>query len=163
MEKKKIQSQKISTCLWFNNNAEEAVKFYSSVFKNSEVGKATRYGKGAPMPEGTILTIPFNLEGQDFLALNGGAAFTFSEAVSFIINCETQQEIDYFWEKLSEGGQIQQCGWLKDQFGVSWQVTPSKLGEMLQSGDSAKSARVFEAVMKMVKLDMEEIEEAYKG
>ncbi|MEP7264078.1 MAG: VOC family protein [Bacteroidota bacterium] len=163
MEKKKIQSQKISTCLWFNNNAEEAAKFYSTVFKNAEVGKTVRYGKGGPMPEGTVLTVAFQLEGQDFLALNGGPTFTFSEAISFIINCETQQEIDYFWDKLSAGGEIQQCGWLKDKFGVSWQITPSNLGEMLQSGDSEKSGRVFQAVMKMVKLDMEELEEAYKG
>jgi len=161
MEKEKIKYQKITTCLWFNDNAEEAVTFYKSIFKNSKVGKITYYGKNAPLPEGTVLTIAFQLEGQDFLVLNGGPAFTFSEAISFIINCKNQQEIDEFWAKLSDGGQIQQCGWLKDRFGVSWQIVPSELTEMMQSNDSERSNRVMQALLQMVKIDIETLKKAY--
>lgn len=164
MENKKIITQKkITPCLWFNDNAQEAVSFYTSIFKNSKIGKATHYGKNAPLPEGTILTIPFQLDGEDFLALNGGPIFTFSEAVSFIINCENQSEIDSFWEKLSDGGQIQQCGWLKDKFGLSWQIVPAVLAEMMQSNDSEKSNRVMQAIMQMVKIDIEMLETAYRA
>lgn len=163
MENKKIITKKITPCLWFNENAEEAVAFYASIFKNSKIGKATHYGKNAPLPEGTVLTISFQLDGEDFLALNGGPVFTFSEAISFIVNCENQPEIDMFWEKLSEGGQIQQCGWLKDKFGVSWQIVPVALGEMMQNDDTEKSNRVLQAIMQMVKIDIEKLETAYHG
>ena len=153
--------QKISTCLWFNDNAEQAVNFYTSVFKNSSIGSFTYYGENAPMPEGTILTIPFQLEGQEFLALNGGPAFTFNEAISFIVNCDTQNEIDEYWEKLLEGGKAQMCGWLKDQYGLSWQIVPTLLGEMLQSKDSKKVNSVFQCVMQMVKPDIEKLKNAF--
>ena len=163
METKRINPSKITPCLWFNNNAEEAVKYYLSVFKNSKAMATTRYGKNAPMPEGSVLTIKFQLEGQDFLALNGGPAFTFSEAISFIVNCETQKEIDEFWTKLSDGGLIQQCGWLKDKFGVSWQIVPVILNEMIQDSNTERSNRVMQALMQMVKLDIEKLKIAYRG
>ncbi|MFV8342594.1 VOC family protein [Flavobacterium sp. XS2P39] len=163
MENKKIITQKITPCLWFNNNAQEAVSFYTSIFKNSKIGKTTHYGKNAPLPEGTVLTVSFQLNGEDFLALNGGPVFTFSEAISFIVNCENQSEIDTFWEKLSEGGQIQQCGWLKDKFGLSWQIVPVVLAEMMQSNDIEKSNRVMQAIMQMVKIDIEKLEKAYQS
>jgi predicted 3-demethylubiquinone-9 3-methyltransferase (glyoxalase superfamily) len=159
----KINSSKFTTCLWFNNNAEEAVKYYLSVFKNSKALVTTNYGKNAPMPEGSVLTIKFQMEGQDFLALNGGPTFTFSEAISFIINCDSQQEIDEFWAKLSDGGIIQQCGWLKDRFGVSWQIVPTELNELLQGRDAERSNRVMQALMQMVKLDIEKLKTAYLG
>jgi predicted 3-demethylubiquinone-9 3-methyltransferase (glyoxalase superfamily) len=160
---KSINSSKITPCLWFNNNAEEAVKYYLSVFKNSKAIVTTRYGKNAPMPEGSVLTIKFQLEGQDFLALNGGPTFTFSEAISFIVNCETQKEIDEFWNKLSAGGTTQQCGWLKDKFGVSWQIVPVILNEMIQDSNTERSNRVMQALMQMVKLDIEKLKIAYRG
>ena len=156
-------TNKITPCLWFDNQAEEAVHFYASIFKNSIIGKASHYGKSAPLPEGTVLTVPIQLNGQDFLALNGGPVFTFTEAVSFIVNCETQPEIDYFWEKLSSGGQIQQCGWLKDKFGLSWQIVPTELAEMMQNSDPEKSNRLMQAIMQMVKLDIKKLKEAYAG
>lgn len=163
MEKKKIESQKIAPCLWFNSNAEEAANFYISIFQNSKIGKVSRYGKNAPMPEGTALTVAFELEGQSFLALNGGPMFKFTEAVSFVVNCETQKEIDEFWKKLSAGGQEQQCGWLKDKYGLSWQIVPVQLGKMLEDKDTAKAGRVMQALMKMVKLDLDVLEKAYNG
>jgi predicted 3-demethylubiquinone-9 3-methyltransferase (glyoxalase superfamily) len=163
MEKNKIESQKITPCLWFNGNAEEAVHFYVSVFKNSKIEAVSHYGKNMPMPEGTVLTVVFLLEGQEFLALNGGPEFTFSEAISFVVNCETQQEIDVFWSKLSDGGQIQQCGWLKDKFGVSWQIVPIQLGKMLQNKDPEKSQRVLQEIMQMIKIDIEKLETAYNA
>lgn len=163
MEKKKIESQKITPCLWFNDNVEEAVNFYISIFKNSKIETITHYGKDMPLPEGTVLTIAFKLDGQEFLALNGGPDFAFTEAISFIVNCDTQQEIDSFWAKLSDGGELQQCGWLKDKFGLSWQIVPVQLGEMLKSKDPEKSNRVMHAIMQMVKLDVEKLEEAFIG
>jgi predicted 3-demethylubiquinone-9 3-methyltransferase (glyoxalase superfamily) len=163
MEKKKIESQKISPCLWFNDNGEEAANFYVSIFQNSKIGKISRYGKNAPMPEGTALTVAFELEGQSFLALNGGPHFKFTEAVSFVVNCETQKEIDEFWKKLSAGGQEQQCGWLKDKYGLSWQIVPAKLSQLLDGNDPQGAGRVMQALMKMVKLDIDVLEKAYKG
>jgi predicted 3-demethylubiquinone-9 3-methyltransferase (glyoxalase superfamily) len=154
-------TQKINPCLWFNVNAEEAVNFYISVFKNSKIDILTRYGKNAPLPEGTVLTIAFQLDGQHFLALNGGPEFTFSEAISFIINCDNQEELDYFWSKLSEGGREVQCGWLKDQFGLSWQIVPTRLAELMKSGDTEKSGRVMQALMQMVKIDIAGLQAAF--
>ena len=154
-------TQKINPCLWFNVNAEEAVNFYISVFKNSKIDILTRYGENAPLPEGTVLTIAFQLDGQHFLALNGGPEFTFSEAISFIINCDNQEELDYFWSKLSEGGHEVQCGWLKDQFGLSWQIVPTRLAELMKSGDTEKSGRVMQALMQMVKIDIAGLQAAF--
>jgi predicted 3-demethylubiquinone-9 3-methyltransferase (glyoxalase superfamily) len=161
--------QKITPNLWFADQAGEAAKFYTSVFKNSKIGRTSYYGKEGyeihGMKEGTILTVEFELDGQKFTALNGGPVFKFNEAVSFIINCDTQDEIDYYWEKLSEGGDknAQQCGWLKDKFGLSWQVVPTALGDMLQDKDSKKSERVMKVMLKMKKLDLEKLEQAYEG
>ena len=154
-------TQKINPCLWFNVNAEEAVNFYISVIKNSKIDILTRYGENAPLPEGTVLTIAFQLDGQHFLALNGGPEFTFSEAISFIINCDNQEELDYFWSKLSEGGREVQCGWLKDQFGLSWQIVPTRLAELMKSGDTEKSGRVMQALMQMVKIDIAGLQAAF--
>ena len=154
-------TQKINPCLWFNVNAEEAVNFYISVFKNSKIDILTRYGENAPLPEGTVLTIAFQLDGQHFLALNGGPEFTFSEAISFIINCDNQEELDYFWSKLSEGGREVQCGWLKDQFGLSWQIVPTRLAELMKSGDTEKSGRVMQVLMQMVKIDIAGLQAAF--
>lgn len=142
--------QKITPFLWFREQAEEAVKFYTSVFKNASTGTTTYYGDGGPMPRGTVMTIAFRIEGQEFVALNGGPHFTFSPAVSFVVNCQTQQEIDYYWEKLSADPAQEQCGWLKDKFGVSWQIVPVVLNELL--ADQERSAQVMQAVMQMKKL-----------
>jgi predicted 3-demethylubiquinone-9 3-methyltransferase (glyoxalase superfamily) len=161
--------QKITPNLWFDNQAEEAVNFYLSVFPQSSKGKTSRYGKEGfethHMPEGTVMVMEFQLCGQSFTALNGGPIFKFNEAVSFIINCESQEEIDQYWNKLIEGGdkKAQVCGWLKDKFGVSWQVVPAKLAELLSSGDASKSQRVMHALMQMKKLDLGKLEEAYNG
>ncbi len=160
--------QKITPFLWFDKNAEEAVKFYTLIFKNSKIGTITRYGKEGyeihGMTAGTALTEEFELEGQKFVALNGGPHFKFSEAISFVVNCESQEEVDYYWEKLSEGGdpKAQQCGWLKDKYGVSWQIVPTVLGEMLQDKDPKKSERVMNALLKMVKIDIKKLREAYE-
>jgi predicted 3-demethylubiquinone-9 3-methyltransferase (glyoxalase superfamily) len=153
--------QKITPCLWFDDQAEEAARFYTSIFKNSKMGAVTHYGEGAPRPKGSVLTVRFELDGQEFLALNGGPLFKFTEAVSFIVNCETQEELDRMWEKLSEGGSEVQCGWLKDRYGVSWQVVPAVLGEMLSDPDPERSARVMQAVMQMKKLDIAGLKKAY--
>jgi len=145
-------TQKITPFLWFDNNAEEAMNFYVSVFNNSKISTVTRYGDAGPGPKGSVLTAAFELEGQKFVALNGGPRFKFSEAVSFVINCETQKEIDYFWGKLtSDGGQESMCGWLKDKFGLSWQVVPAEIGSLL-TGE--KSNQVMQAIMQMKKLDL---------
>ena len=151
-------TQKITPFLWFDANAEEAMNFYVSVFKNSKVGSITRYGDAGPGPKGSVLTASFELEGQTFVALNGGPQFKFSEAISFVINCESQEEIDYFWNELtSEGGQESMCGWLKDKFGLSWQVTPAEIPELLTG---PKSNEVMQAVMQMKKLDLHALRRA---
>ena len=151
-------TQKITPFLWFDNNAEEAMNFYVSVFNNSKISTVTRYGDAGPGPKGSVLTAAFELEGQKFVALNGGPRFKFSEAISFVINCETQNEIDYFWGKLtSDGGQESMCGWLKDKFGLSWQVVPAELG-LLLTGE--KSNQVMQAIMKMKKLDLSTLRQA---
>ena len=160
--------QKITPFLWFDQQAEEAAKFYTSVFKNSKVGKILRYdeasAKAAGGPVGSVLTIEFEIEGQKFTALNGGPDFKFNESISFVVNCDTQKEVDYFWEKLTaDGGQESQCGWLKDKFGVSWQVTPTVLIEMLHDKDAKKSERVMNAMMQMQKIDIEKLQAAYAG
>lgn len=155
--------QKITTFLWFDNNAQEAMEFYTSVFKNSKIGNVSRYGEAGPGPNGTVMVGSFELEGQQFTALNGGPRFKFTEAISLVINCETQEEVDYFWEKLSAGGQLQQCGWLKDKFGLSWQVVPTVLDELMRDKDPQKSKRVMEAMLQMVKLDIPRLRAAYEG
>ena len=155
--------QKITPFLWFDDNAEEAVNFYVSLFKNSKVLSITRYGEAGPGPAGTVLTAAFQLQGQEFIALNGGPQFKFSEAISFSVNCETQEELDQYWEKLSEGGEKGRCGWLKDKYGLSWQVNPVVLGEMLQDKDPDKAKRVMEAMLQMDKLDIETLKKAYDG
>ena len=144
--------QKITPFLWFNNEAEEAVNFYTSVFKDSKIGNISYYGDGAPLPKGTVLSASFELEGQKFTALNGGPHYTFTPAISFMVSCKTQEEIDYYWEKLSADPAQEQCGWLKDKFGLSWQIVPEKLGELMSSSEQGKSARVMQAFMKMKKL-----------
>lgn len=158
--------QKITPCLWFDDQAEEAVSFYVSIFKDSKIEAVTRYGQAgaeaAGRPEGTVLTILFQLEGQSFMALNGGPVFTFSPAISLMVSCRTQEEIDELWEKLSEGGQTQQCGWLQDKYGVSWQIVPAALGEMLQDKDPEKAESVMRAMLPMKKLDIETLEQAYE-
>ena len=152
--------QKITPCLWFDNQAEEAAKFYVSLFENSAMGAVTRYGKEGfevhGRPEGSVLTVSFRLEGQEFTALNGGPHFKFSEAISFVVRCETQTEVDRYWDKLGDGGdqRAQQCGWLKDKYGVSWQIVPAALFEMMSGTDSIKSERVMRAVLQMKKLDV---------
>jgi|SRR5215472_12809319 len=160
--------QKISPFLWFDSQAEEAVNFYTSVFKNSKVGRILRYSeeaaKASGQPIGSVLTIEFEIDGQKLVALNGGPQFKFNESVSFVVNCETQDEVDYFWEKLiADGGQESACGWLKDKFGLSWQVTPIVLIDMLHDKDSEKAERVMHAMMQMQKIDIEKLKAAYAG
>jgi predicted 3-demethylubiquinone-9 3-methyltransferase (glyoxalase superfamily) len=160
--------QKITPFLWFDHQAEEAAKFYTSVFKNSKVGRILRYdeasAKGAGRPVGSVLTIEFEIAGQKFTALNGGPEFKFNESISFVVNCETQNEVDYFWEKLmADGGQESQCGWLKDKFGVSWQITPTVLIDMLNDKDAKKAERVMKAMMQMQKIDIKTLKDAYAG
>jgi predicted 3-demethylubiquinone-9 3-methyltransferase (glyoxalase superfamily) len=155
--------QKITPFLWFDNNAEEAMNFYVSIFKNSKLGKINRFGKGAPSPEGTVIGGTFYLDGQEFQALNGGPMFKFTEAISLFVKCETQAEIDEMWEKLSAGGQKSRCGWLKDKFGLSWQVIPPILGEYLGDKDPVKAGRVMQAMMKMDKIEIQKLKDAYEG
>jgi predicted 3-demethylubiquinone-9 3-methyltransferase (glyoxalase superfamily) len=152
--------QKIHPFLWFNDSAEEAVKFYLSVFKNSKMTTITRYQEGGMGPAGSVMTIAFQLDGQEFVALNGGPSYTITPAISFVVNCDTQEEIDYYWDKLSDGGLKVQCGWLQDKFGVSWQVVPPILIELLSDPDAAKSQRVMQAMLKMIKLDINELKRA---
>ncbi len=158
--------QKVTPCLWFDNQAEEAVNLYVSLFRNSKIGRLARYGEeGAKIsgrPRGTVMTVVFELDGQEFMALNGGPLFKFTEAISFIVNCETQQEVDRLWDKLSEGGEKGQCGWLKDKYGVSWQIVPRVLGEMLQDKDPKKSERVMKALLQMKKIDIKGLRQAYE-
>jgi predicted 3-demethylubiquinone-9 3-methyltransferase (glyoxalase superfamily) len=146
--------QKITPFLWFDDQAEEAMNFYTSIFKNSKVGSVTRYGEAGPGPKGTIMSATFQLDGQEFMALNGGPTFTFSPAISFFVNCEMQDEVDDLWEKLSAGGEEGQCGWLKDKYGLSWQIFPAGLGELLNGKDAEKSQRAMQAMLKMKKLDI---------
>jgi predicted 3-demethylubiquinone-9 3-methyltransferase (glyoxalase superfamily) len=153
--------QKIIPFLWFDNNAEEATNFYTTIFKNSKVKNVRRYGEAGPGKPGSVMTATFELEGQEFYALNGGPHFTFTPAISFFVNCETQEEIDELWEKLLAGGQAQQCGWLTDKFGVTWQIVPTILGKLLGDKNPQKSKRVMEAMMKMIKLDINGLKQAY--
>lgn len=155
--------QKITTFLWFDNQAEEAVNYYASIFRDARTLTTTRYGKGAPMPEGTVLTVEFELFGQQFTALNGGPVFKFNESISLVIHCDTQEEIDYYWEKLSDGGQEQNCGWLKDRYGLSWQVVPADLPKLISHPDKEKTQRVMDELMKMIKLDVGILRKAYDG
>jgi predicted 3-demethylubiquinone-9 3-methyltransferase (glyoxalase superfamily) len=154
--------QKITPFLWFDNNAEEAMKFYTSVFKNSEIGKVTLYPEGSPGPAGTVMVGTFQIEGLEFIALNGGPMFKFTEAISFVVNCETQDEVDEYWKKLTAGGgQEVQCGWLKDKFGLSWQIVPTILNKLLEDKDKEKAKRVMQAMLKMKKIDIEVLNRAY--
>ena len=155
--------QKITPFLWFDDKAEEAMNFYVSIFKNSKVGKITRFGEAGPGQKGTVMSVTFQLDGQDFLALNGGPIFKFTEAVSFFVNCETQQEVDELWEKLSAGGEESRCGWLKDKYGLSWQIIPSTLIKMLGDTDGEKAKRVMQAMLQMGKIDISRLQRAYDG
>ena len=155
--------QKIVPCLWFDDQAEDAVAHYTAIFPDSRVLSVTRYGESGPRPKGMVLTITFQLAGQEFMALNGGPEFRFSEAVSLSVNCETQAELDEYWRRLSEGGEPGPCGWLKDRYGLSWQIVPTLVGEMLQDPDAAKSDRVMRAILGMGKLDIEGLRRAYEG
>ncbi len=161
--------QKITPCLWFDNQAEEAARFYTSIFKHSKIGRISRYGTAGSeihgQAEGAVMTVEFEIDGQTFTALNGGPVFTFNEAISFQVHCETQAEADYYWEKLSEGGdeQAQQCGWLKDKYGVSWQIIPKGLIDLVSDPTSEKSQRATQAMLQMKKLDLEKIKQAYDG
>jgi predicted 3-demethylubiquinone-9 3-methyltransferase (glyoxalase superfamily) len=154
--------QKIMPFLWFDDKAEEAMKFYASIFKNSKIGSITRYGQGGPGPKGAVMSCTFQLEGQEFMALNGGPQFTFSPAISFFVNCETQEEVDELWEKLSSGGKKERCGWLKDKYGLSWQIIPTTLGNLLSDPDTEKSNRVMKAMLQMDKIDIARLQQAYQ-
>ena len=155
--------QKITPFLWFDDQAEAAMQHYVSVFRDSKVLGVTRYGDAGPGPKGSVMIAAFELEGQRFTALNGGPHFKFTEAVSFVVNCETQEEVDHFWDKLGEGGQIQQCGWLKDKFGLSWQIVPSVLIELINDPDPEKARRVTETMLQMTKIDIAKLRQAYEG
>ena len=157
-----IAKQKITPFLWFDNQAEEAMNFYLSIFKNSKVISVDRYGEAGPRPKGTVMTASFELEGQGFMALNGGPEYKFTEAISFFVNCETQAEVDELWAKLSAGGEEGPCGWLKDKYGVSWQIVPTILGELLSDPDPEKSGRVMKAMLQMKKLDINTLRQAYE-
>jgi predicted 3-demethylubiquinone-9 3-methyltransferase (glyoxalase superfamily) len=155
--------QQISTCLWFDNQAEEAAKFYMSIFKDSKIVSTLRHGDAGPGPKGSVLAMTFELNGQEIIALNGGPHFTLTPAVSLFVKCKTQEEVDHYWDKLLAGGEPSQCGWLTDKFGLCWQIVPTILGEMLQDKDAAKAARVMEAMMKMIKIDIPTLKRAYDG
>ena len=152
--------QKITPCLWFDTEGEEAARLYTSVFPSSKIGSTARYGSAGPRPEGTVMTVSFELGGQEFLALNGGPEYTFSEAISFQVFCETQEEVDVYWSKLSEGGEEGPCGWLKDRFGVSWQIVPTALPRLLGDPDAERSQRVMQAMLGMKKIEIAELERA---
>ena len=153
--------KKITPFLWFDNNAEEAINFYSSIFKNATIKNVSRNGEAGPGPKGTLMTASFELDGQEFIALNGGPHFKFTEAISFVVNCETQEEVDGYWEKLSEGGAKSRCGWLKDKFGLSWQIVPTILGKLMSDKDAEKSKKVMQAMLKMDKLDIKTLQQAF--
>jgi predicted 3-demethylubiquinone-9 3-methyltransferase (glyoxalase superfamily) len=155
--------QKITPFLWFDDKAEEAVDFYTSVFKNSKTISISRYGDAGPGPKGSVMVAKFQIEGQEFMALNGGPTFTFSPAISFVVNCKTQDEIDELWDKLSEGGAKSQCGWLTDKFGLSWQIVPTVLGELMQDKDPVKTNRVMKALLQMTKLEIDGLRKAYEA
>jgi len=155
--------RRISPFLWFDTQAEDAAKHYVSIFKNSRIVHVSRYGEAGPGPKGGVMTVAFELEGQPFIALNGGPHFTFNESISFSIECETQEEVDYFWSRLTDGGTESMCGWLKDKFGLSWQVNPKILGQMLSDRDPARSKRTMEAMLKMKKIDIPALQKAYAG
>src|SRR5271163_1192126 len=158
-----MTTQKITPFLWFDTNAEEAVNFYVSIFKNSKITHVSRYGDAGPGPKGTVMVVSFELEGQKFTALNGGPHYKFTPAISLYVDCETQAEVDELWEKLSAGGRDVQCGWLADKYGLSWQVIPRTLIELMRSEDPVKAQRVFQAMLKMVKIDVEGLKRAYRG
>jgi predicted 3-demethylubiquinone-9 3-methyltransferase (glyoxalase superfamily) len=154
---------KINPFLWFNNQAEEAANFYVSIFKNSRIVRVTRYGDAGPGPKGSVMTVDFQLDGQEFVALNGGPQFTFSPAISFVVNCQTQAEVDEFWQKLAAGGEEVECGWLTDKYGLSWQIVPTVLVDMLNDPDPVKSQRVLKAMMQMKKIDIATLKRAYEN
>jgi len=154
---------KITPMLWFDTQAEEAAKFYTSIFRNSKVTGVSRYAENMPMPQGTVLTVSFTLDGQEFTALNGGPQFKFTEAISLVVHCRDQKEIDHYWDRLLEGGEPSVCGWLKDRFGVSWQVVPIFMMEILESEDRARTGRVLQTMMQMVKFDLKKLEDAARG
>jgi len=153
--------QTITPFLWFDGRAEEAARYYTSIFKHSKILGMSRYGDAGPGPKGTVMVVQFQLNGQEWLALNGGPQFKFTEAISFVVNCDTQEEVDELWEKLSEGGVPNRCGWLKDKFGVSWQIVPTVLGKMMQDKDTARAQRVMNAMLQMDKLDIQRLQQAY--
>ena len=153
--------QKVTPCLWFDTQGEEAANFYTSVFPNSKILNISRYGEAGPGPEGQALTVSFELDGQEFTALNGGPQFTFSEAISFQVSCDSQEEVDRFWDTLSQGGEEGQCGWLKDRFGVSWQIVPAAMGQLLGGPDQQRSQQAMKAMLQMKKLDIQELQDAY--
>lgn len=155
--------QKITPFLWFDDNAEEAMNYYVSIFENSKIKNVARYGEAGPGPKGTVMTGTFELDGQEFMALNGGPHFKFTEAISLFVNCETQEEVNELWEKLSEGGSKSQCGWLKDKFGLSWQIIPKVLGELMNDPDPVKSQRVMNAMLQMTKIDIKGLRAAYES
>ena len=155
--------QKITTFLWFNNDAEEAANYYTSIFKNSKILDVSRYGDVGPGPKGPVMIVKFQLAGQEFVALNGGPQFKFTEAISLMVNCDNQQEIDELWRKLTAGGQESQCGWLKDKFGLSWQIVPTELGKLMSAKDPAKANRVMQALLQMEKLDIAKLQQAAEG
>jgi predicted 3-demethylubiquinone-9 3-methyltransferase (glyoxalase superfamily) len=158
-----MHTQKITPFLWFDTEAEEAANFYVSIFKNSKILSISRYGDAGPRPKGSAMTVAFELEGQKFIALNGGPQYKFTEAISLSVECKTQEEVDEFWEKLSRGGEEGPCGWLKDKYGLSWQINPTVLGQMLSDSDPKKSKRAMEAMLKMKKIDIKKLQQAYDG
>jgi predicted 3-demethylubiquinone-9 3-methyltransferase (glyoxalase superfamily) len=153
--------QRITPFLWFDDQAEEAMNFYVSIFKNSKVGRVTRYGEAGPGPKGSVMSATFQLEGQEFMALNGGPHFSFTPAISFFVNCETQEEVDELWKKLSAGGKTERCGWLKDKYGLSWQIIPSALGRLMGDNNAAKAQSVMKAMLEMHKIDIARLQQAY--
>lgn len=153
--------QRITPFLWFDDQAEQAMNFYVSIFKNSKVGRVTRYGEAGPGPKGSVMSATFQLEGQEFMALNGGPHFSFTPAISFFVNCETQEEVDELWKKLSAGGKTERCGWLKDKYGLSWQIIPSALGRLMGDNNAAKAQSVMKAMLEMDKIDIARLQQAY--